>query len=45
MGQNSSQVVSSLGQPEKISKDGVRETYYYKDMRVMFVNGKVTDVQ
>ena len=45
MGQNSSQVVSSLGQPEKISKDGVRETYYYKDMRVMFVNGKVTDFQ
>jgi hypothetical protein len=45
MGQSSYQVVASMGQPEKISKDGVKETYYYKDMRVTFVNGKVADVQ
>jgi len=44
-GQTPDQVIASLGQPEKIVKLGTKQTYYYKDMKVIFVNGKVTDVQ
>ena len=45
LGQTKDQVVSSLGQPEKTAKIGTKEIYFYKDLKVTFVNGKVTDVQ
>lgn len=45
LGQKPDEVVAALGQPEKIVKLGAKQTYYYKDMKVIFVNGKVTDVQ
>ncbi len=45
IGQTPDQVTASLGQPEKIVKLGTKQIYYYKDMKVIFVNGKVSDVQ
>jgi len=39
------QVVAALGQPVKKAKVGTKDIYYYKDLKVTFVNGKVTDVQ
>jgi hypothetical protein len=38
-------VVANFGQPGKIAKIGPKEIYYYPDLKVTFVNGKVTDVQ
>jgi hypothetical protein len=45
IGQTPDQVVSVLGQPQKIVKLGTKEVYYYKDMKVTFVSGKMTDAQ
>lgn len=39
------QVVADFGQPDKVAKLGTKEIYYYKDFKVTFVGGKVTDVQ
>lgn len=44
-GQTIEQVVASLGQPVKKAKVGTKDIYYYKDLKVTFVNGKVKDVQ
>jgi len=44
-GQTIDQVVAALGQPVKKAKIGTKDIYYYKDLKVIFVNGKVTDVQ
>lgn len=38
-------VVADFGQPQKIVKLGTKEIYYYKDFKVTFVGGKVTDVE
>lgn len=43
--QTTEQVIANFGQPEKIIKLGTKEIYVYKDMKVTFVGGKVTDVQ
>jgi hypothetical protein len=45
IGQTPEQVVAALGEPTKKAKVGTKEIYYYKDMKVIFVNGKVKDVQ
>jgi hypothetical protein len=45
LGQTKDLVVANLGQPDKIAKIGSKEIYSYKDLKVTFVNGKVTDVQ
>jgi hypothetical protein len=45
IGQTIDQVVAALGQPVKKAKIGTKDIYYYKDLKVIFVNGKVTDVQ
>lgn len=46
IGQTKDQVVASFGQPERIVKlAGSKEIYSYKDLKVIFVGGKVTDVQ
>ena len=45
LGQTKDQVVENFGQPVKIAKVGTKEIYYYKDIKVTFVSGKVTDVQ
>lgn len=45
LGQTRDQVVAILGQPARIAKVGTKEIDYYADMKVIFVNGVVTDVQ
>lgn len=45
LGQTTDQVVANLGPPEKIVKLGAKQIYIYKDFKVTFVGGKVTDVQ
>ena len=44
-GQSSDQVESSLGKPDKIVNLGSKQIWVYKDLKVTFVNGKVSDVQ
>ena len=45
LGQTTEEVVASLGKPEKIVNLPPKQVYYYKDMKVIFVNNKVTDIQ
>jgi hypothetical protein len=45
MGQTIDQVKAVLGQPEKIVDLGQKQIYVYKDLKITFVNGKVSDVQ
>jgi hypothetical protein len=45
LGLTASEVEGVLGKPEKVIDLGAKKTYIYKDMKVIFVNGKVTDVQ
>jgi hypothetical protein len=44
-GQTADQVQSALGKPDKIVNLGSKQIYVYKDLKVTFVNGKVSDVQ
>jgi hypothetical protein len=44
-GQSIDDVTAALGQPARIVNLGAKKIYLYKDMKVTFVNGKVTDVQ
>jgi len=45
IGMTKDQVTASFGQPQKVVKLGTKEIYVYPDLKVTFVNGKVTDVQ
>lgn len=45
IGQTKAQVTAALGQPAKISRSGAKETFFYKDMKVIFTNGKVAGVE
>jgi len=45
LGQTPEQVEAILGKPEKIVNLGPKITYVYKDMKVIFQDGKVSDVQ
>jgi hypothetical protein len=44
-GQTTDQVQAALGKPDKIVNLGAKQLYIYKDMKITFLNGKVTDVQ
>ncbi len=44
-GQTTDQVQSALGKPDKFVNLGSKQIYVYKDLKVTFVNGKVSDVQ
>jgi len=44
-GQTPDQVKAALGNPDKIVNLGTKQIYVYKDLKVTFLNGKVTDVQ
>jgi len=44
-GQTRDQVVAIMGQPQKVVNLGTKEIDYYPDMKVIFINGKVGDVQ
>jgi hypothetical protein len=45
LGQTTDQVVASLGQPDKVVDLGSKKIYVYKDLKITFVDGKVSDVQ
>jgi hypothetical protein len=45
IGQTKEQVTAAFGQPLKMAKVGVKEILYYKDMKVTFTNGKVSNVE
>jgi hypothetical protein len=45
VGMTPDQVTSAMGKPDKIVKLTSKQIYFYKDMKVTFVNGKVSDVQ
>jgi len=44
-GQTPDQVKAALGTPDKIVNLGSKQIYVYKDLKVTFLNGKVSDVQ
>ncbi len=44
LGQTKDQVTAAFGQPLRAAKLGTKEIYYYKDMKVTFSAGKVTNV-
>jgi hypothetical protein len=45
MGMTPDQVVAAMGQPDKKVNLGTKQIYVYKDLKVTFINGKVSDVQ
>ena len=45
LGMTTDQVQAALGKPEKIFNLGAKQIYTYKDVKVTFLNGKVSDVQ
>jgi hypothetical protein len=45
LGESKDDVVASFGAPAKIVQLSTKEIDYYPDMKVIFVKGKVTDVQ
>ncbi|MGA2277069.1 MAG: hypothetical protein ABSG00_05660 [Terracidiphilus sp.] len=45
LGQTKDQVVAAFGQPARMAKVGVKEIFYYKDMKVTFTSGKVSNVE
>lgn len=45
IGQTEAQVTTAFGAPIKQANVGAKKIYYYKDMKVTFVHGKVTDVE
>jgi len=45
LGMTTDQVQAALGKPQKIVNLGPKQLYVYKDLKVTFVNGKVSDVQ
>jgi hypothetical protein len=45
LGQTTEQVEAILGKPDKIVNLGPKTTYVYKDMKIVFQDGKVADVQ
>jgi hypothetical protein len=45
MGQSIDSVTSALGSPVRIIDLGAKKIYSYKDMKITFINGKVSDVQ
>jgi len=44
-GQTPDQVKASIGVPDKIVNLGPKQIYVYKDIKVTFLNGRVSDVQ
>jgi hypothetical protein len=45
LGQTMDEVKGLLGEPTKVVNLGVKQIYIYKDMKVVFLRGKVADVQ
>ncbi len=45
LGQTKDEVIAALGQPQKSVNLGAKEIYIFPDMKITFINGKVSDVQ
>lgn len=45
LGQTVDEVQNALGKPEKIVNLGAKQIYVYRDLKITFTKGKVTDVQ
>ncbi len=45
VGQTKDQVIAAFGQPLRMATIGVKTIFYYKDTKVTFTNGKVSNVQ
>jgi hypothetical protein len=45
LGQSIDNVTTALGSPIRIIDLGAKKIYTYKDMKIIFMNGKVSDVQ
>lgn len=45
LGMSTDQVQAVLGKPDKIFNVGAKQIYVYKDVKVTFLNGQVSDVQ
>jgi len=45
LNQTTEQVTQILGPPQKILKAGAKVIYVYPDLKITFINGKVTDLQ
>jgi len=45
VGMSTDQVQAVLGKPDKIFNVGAKQIYVYKDVKVTFLNGQVSDVQ
>src|SRR6266852_4903924 len=45
LGQTIDEVKGLLGEPTKVGNLGIKQIYIYKDMKVVFLRGKVADVQ
>ena len=45
LGQTPDQVIAAIGQPTRIANLGAKQIYTYPDMKVIFMNGVVSDVQ
>jgi len=45
LGQTTGQVQGALGKPDKIVNLGAKQIWVYKDLKVTFKDGKVSDVQ
>jgi hypothetical protein len=45
LGDTINQVVAAMGQPDRAAKVANKDIYFYKDMKITFVDGKVSDIQ
>ena len=45
LGQTPDQVQAAMGAPARVANLGPKVIYYYNGMKVIFKDGKVTDVQ
>jgi len=45
VGQTMDQVTAGFGQPLRVARVGAKTIFYYKDMKVTFTNGKVSNVE
>ena len=45
LGMSADEVKQSLGNPDKIVDLGAKQVFIYKDMKIIFMEGKVSDVQ
>jgi hypothetical protein len=45
IGESSTQVLQALGMPQQMIDLGKKKTFVYKNMKIIFVDDKVSDVQ